>query len=112
MLQQINNCVSVWWITVMLLMKLMLKGHGKLNFCQPVTAVNFLLWCEYYYFAQTNQQLLHMHSGVTSCHNQIFTLLTANHLHVSSLRVKLFSIFIGCVHFGHPVFNNQLWQEM
>jgi hypothetical protein len=70
-------------------MKLMLKSHGRLKICQPITAVNFLLWCEWYHF----------------------TLLTAYHLHISSLGVKLFSFFTGCVHFGHPVFHNQMWRE-
>jgi hypothetical protein len=53
-----------WWYI------LAMNSNRKLKFCQPVTAMNCLLCCEWSHFAQTNWQLLHMHNGVTNCHKQ------------------------------------------
>jgi hypothetical protein len=61
-----QHCVSSWWIVAMLLVKLALNSHKKLKFCQPVTGLNSLLWCEWRKFAQTNRQLLHMHNGLNN----------------------------------------------
>jgi hypothetical protein len=43
MLMQIKNCMPVWCIKVIFMMKLVLNNHGKLKFWQQITVLNFLL---------------------------------------------------------------------
>jgi hypothetical protein len=54
MLVPLNSFVSLWLIMTVLLMKLALNSHRKFKFFQPLTPLNFLIWCEWYHFAQTD----------------------------------------------------------
>jgi hypothetical protein len=102
MLVPINNCVSVWWTTAVLLLKSDLNSHGKLKFCWQFLAVWMML------FAQTNSWLLRVSSSVTNGHKYnagwVFTLYITN----SSLGVKSLSFSIGCAHFRHPTLSSLL----
>jgi hypothetical protein len=82
-------------IRTALLTELALNSHGKLKFCQPVTALNSLLWCE---------SILHNPTVIAICTvvlptvmtlgTFLFKLFTTNHRHVTSLRVKLFTLLL------------------
>jgi hypothetical protein len=43
MLVRAKNCVPVWCITVIFMMKVVLNKHSKLKFCQQKAALKFVL---------------------------------------------------------------------
>jgi hypothetical protein len=71
MLMPKQNCVSIWQMTAVLLMKLAMNSNRKFELCWPVKALNLLLQCEWYHFTQASCLLLNMCSSVTTLKNLV-----------------------------------------
>jgi hypothetical protein len=80
-----GRCPEVWWHPILMEVVPVVKRRSLA--CQGTHTALVTI-----YRARRGQNIL-----------RIITLFIGNNLHVSSLEVKLFSLFIGCVYFGHSV---------
>jgi hypothetical protein len=69
MLVPINNCVALWWITDVFMMKLALHSHGKLKILPASNSTELSLIMQMMLFC-TNQltAIAQALLGVTKCH--------------------------------------------